>query len=391
MTARSVGSRNADLALILAAAGTVGLVAGRLRSRGRDRGQSFIQWSLGGTMATALARTGKREAITPALSQHYRELSQQSVQEVRDYLSQPQASFAENAHAIDRVAWVRLNLGNYRRLVKPLDRALYELSESSGSLGHSMALAAGPITALELGGLLGMLSHRVLAQYDFVPADQLADRQPSILFLHGNINTAAARLGVEPLQFQHWIALHEVTHAYQFEDNPWVPDHFELLITGYLTSIVDELTQMRSNRQLTRALLQRMRERPRGRFLLETLMSPRQREAFREIQAFMSLNEGYSTFLMNAVGRTVIADFEQIHARFSARQANENLFGRLLATLTGLSIKREQYRAGEAFVETVVREAGLRAMQVAWAAPQNLPTLDEIYRPADWLHRLELR
>jgi uncharacterized protein (DUF2342 family) len=47
-----------------------------------------------------------------------------------------------------------------------------------------------------------------------------------------------------------------------------------------------------------------------------------------------------------------------------------------------------QYEVGEKFVRGVFAAAGPRALDAAWEAPENLPTLAEIDDPASWLARL---
>ena len=42
----------------------------------------------------------------------------------------------------------------------------------------------------------------------------------------------------------------------------------------------------------------------------------------------------------------------------------------------------------EAFIATVEREAGPRAIDAAWRGPEWLPTLDELGEPRSWLARV---
>ena len=49
--------------------------------------------------------------------------------------------------------------------------------------------------------------------------------------------------------------------------------------------------------------------------------------------------------------------------------------------ITGMDLKMEQYRKGEAFVAGIERLAGAAALRRLWDGPETLPTPDEIDEP----------
>jgi uncharacterized protein (DUF2342 family) len=57
--------------------------------------------------------------------------------------------------------------------------------------------------------------------------------------------------------------------------------------------------------------------------------------------------------------------------------------------MLGLEQKMRQYEVGEKFVRGVLDIGGLRAIDHAWASPENLPVLDELDDPAAWLARVQ--
>ena len=59
------------------------------------------------------------------------------------------------------------------------------------------------------------------------------------------------------------------------------------------------------------------------------------------------------------------------------------------ARLTGLDIKIEQYRQGEAFINYVVKERSHDFARQVWIGPEYLPTLEEIKAPESWIARVE--
>jgi len=55
--------------------------------------------------------------------------------------------------------------------------------------------------------------------------------------------------------------------------------------------------------------------------------------------------------------------------------------------LTGMDVKLEQYRKGEAFVRAIAHAGGSAALRQLWSGPDAMPQHGEIDRPAAWLAR----
>lgn len=54
----------------------------------------------------------------------------------------------------------------------------------------------------------------------------------------------------------------------------------------------------------------------------------------------------------------------------------------------GIDVKVRQYDQGERFVAETVALAGEEGFARVWERPENLPTLEEIVRPRDWVERV---
>src|SRR3954451_11879619 len=89
------------------------------------------------------------------------------------------------------------------------------------------------IVSLEIGTLLGYLARRVLGQYDLA----LLGREPvtggKLYYVEPNIRLVESKLGMPRDEFRMWLALHETTHAFEFEAHPWVRVHFNSLLERY--------------------------------------------------------------------------------------------------------------------------------------------------------------
>jgi coenzyme F420 biosynthesis associated uncharacterized protein len=126
-----------------------------------------------------------------------------------------------------------------------------------------------------------------------------------------------------------------------------------------------------------------------GHNVINALMTPQQRELMSRLQALMALAEGYSNHVMNYVGRALLPNFELIHQRVEHRQRQRSQIEQLFLKITGLSLKMEQYRLGERFVDEVVRQRGISFANRAWESPEALPSEAEIRDPERWIRRME--
>jgi putative hydrolase len=107
------------------------------------------------------------------------------------------------------------------------------------------------------------------------------------------------------------------------------------------------------------------------------------------MQATMCIVEGYSNHVMNAVGKHLLPTYAQIARKFELRQKQRTMAEQLFAQLTGLNIKLEQYRLGEAFVNRIVAERDHATARRVWQGPEFLPTMEEIRHPEQWLARTD--
>ena len=88
----------------------------------------------------------------------------------------------------------------------------------------------------------------------------------------------------------------------------------------------------------------------------------------------MSLLEGFSDWVMDDIGTDLLADVTVIRDRFEARRAAPRRgLDRIMARLTGLDLKLEQYRRGERFVSGIVAIGGQSALDRLWSGPGRHP------------------
>ena len=294
----------------------------------------------------------------------------------------------ERSAVVDRAGWVHANVATFAQLIGQLETELLDqVMPSGGGLAKAtMALANRWVTTRQLGFLLGFMGSKVLGQYDL--ALLTAEATPGkLLFVEENIRETARLLDVPLEPFRMWIALHETTHAFEFEAHPWLRPYLADRLERQLRLFGREANSL--GRGALRSLGRAIRgENDGAEHWIERLMNDEQRQLFRETQAVMSLLEGFSDYVMDEVGRDLVPGVERISAKFhERRQARRSPFERAIMRLTGMDVKMEQYRKGEAFVAAVAKAGGPTALQRLWSGPDALPRAGEIERPETWLRR----
>jgi coenzyme F420 biosynthesis associated uncharacterized protein len=293
----------------------------------------------------------------------------------------------DRSGVVDRAGWVRANTASFASLINKLEGDLLDqvIPPGGGLPAAAMALANRWITTRQLAVLLGFMGQRVLGQYDLALLS--AEAAPGrLLFVEENIRQTAKSLGVPLGPFRTWIALHETTHAFEFEAHPWLRPYLASRLERQLKLFGRDVREM--GREAIRGLGRAIRGERGGEHWIERLMTDEQRALFRETQAVMSLLEGFSDYVMDEVGAELVPDVEQIRARFDERRARRTPFERAMLRLTGMDLKLDQYKKGEVFVRAIAQARGPSALVRLWDGPESLPREGEIEAPERWVGRV---
>ena len=286
---------------------------------------------------------------------------------------------------VSRGDWAVANMETFEALIGHLEPYLTpRLPEGSARAG--VAAATNRLVATgQVGLLLGYLGSRVLGQYDVAMLS--AEQEPGrLLYVEENIRATARLVKVPVDDFRLWVALHETTHAFELETHPW--------LRPYIRSRMERQVELfaQETRRLQRQGLIRLARRWRSAAALRSIrgfLGPEQRQLFRETQLVMSLMEGFSDWVMDEVGAELLPDVDAIRRRFEARRGQRRrAIDRLMARVTGMDLKLEQYRRGEQFVAGVYRVGGSVAIDHLWDGPETLPTDHEMDDPAAWVRRV---
>jgi coenzyme F420 biosynthesis associated uncharacterized protein len=323
-------------------------------------------------LALTVARraTGSEPSTTPddraAIGRSIREACARADDAVRAFTGWGDAPPVPVAEIIDRASWVEANLA----AIEPLMERAAEVFKPSSFARPVLRVS----TSLQLGFLFGYLSRKVIGQYDLFGSGRL-------LFVGPNVVEVERRARVDPADFRLWVALHEVTHGLQAGGVPWLRP----AISGFVDRSLSVMRRGPSPARVVGAVRDAVTQ---GRSLAETILTPEQRELFREAQGLMSVVEGHASFVMDRVGATFIDDVAGL------RRAVEGARGRALGperamqSVIGLDAKRRQYQDGQSFFDAITDARGMDAMNPVWESPGHVPTVDELADPDAWCRRV---
>jgi len=305
---------------------------------------------------------------------------------------------------VDRPAWIAANLKTMKPLLDPLTARLGgdDSGGLTGIVSGPLRTASGLLFGAQVGALTGVLSQRVLGQYDLALLD--ATVPPRLLLLGPNLAQAARNLGVDRDELVLWVTIHELTHAIQFGGAPWLREHLGGMLKELIAGLRVKLDGQ-SNGDPARkdglagwmgklgglsfdaGDLRGLVERARGGELLRLTLGDERWQLVERMQATMSLIEGHAEHTMDAVGAEVLPSLPRLRAALNRRRETRGLPWRVLERLLGLELKMKQYEVGKRFCDAVVRAEGPRALARVWEGPELLPSTAELATPNLWLAR----
>ena len=350
----------------------------------------MIDWDLAVLAASKLSGPGpmvSRDEAANAVDE-LRQGAHRSTALVREYTGLHAEERTAPILIVDRPGWIQANVDGFATIISPL---VEKLREKRGEPSPFTEAIGSRITGLELGGLLGFMSSKVLGQFDpfHVPTGPGSEGAAGrMLLVAPNIVHVERELDVDPTDFRLWVCLHEETHRVQFTAVPWMRDH----IHGQIAALIDTVEV--DPAKLATILgegVKRLGDLFRGDdevSLLDLVQTPEQKEVLDRITAVMSLLEGHADVVMDGVGPEVIPSVDEIRGKFNKRRKNASGLDKVIRRLLGFDAKMAQYRNGAAFVRGVTDKVGMDGFNQVWAAPENLPSRTEIGDPAAWVRRV---
>ena len=355
-----------------------------------------VNWELARQVGIASASWGTED---PAPSEEDRRGFDEAVRvaelQVAGFTGLEAPSDIPKVEAVRRGQWVQANIEGLRALLEPAAAKIGDAiataqrdavpEQAQAGVAQMLGQLSPLLLGAQVGTVLGTLAQQVLGQYDI--AVPRPDGAGALLFVVPNIARFEKEWSLDPTEFRTWIAIHEVTHRFEFA-RPWALTRFRELIddfTSTLTLDVEELQQRLAS--LDPSNPEGMQEMLAGQeSLFGAVMDDEQRLKLRRVQAFMTAAEGYGDHVMHALGAQMLPSYARIDEamrRYRETEHVDPVFERLL----GIEVKRDQYRLGRAFCDTVVELTDEATLARMWDSAEALPSMPELEEPRLWLAR----
>jgi coenzyme F420 biosynthesis associated uncharacterized protein len=274
----------------------------------------------------------------------------------------PRGASLPEFSALDRAAWLDLNLAILRRVVDPIIER--------GRFANSLVVEAGRAGLNHyVAFMLSFLGRRVLGQYD----PQLLGTEPmspdGLYLVETNVEEWGRKAELPGEDLRRWLILHEMTHAWQFAAHPWLKDYMESSVRVLLESATKAGPAT-------------------ARVAAFAGVLPSQWRVMRQMQGTMSFVEGYSNLVMNELGSRILPGFQALEEAYRVRGRSRSIIEILIWRLTGLDLKLQQYQKGEAFARAIYDVHGMDALNRAWGGADAMPNLEELAQPEQWYRRV---
>src|SRR5437588_4631696 len=255
----------------------------------RDR---LIDWNLATKVAirTACRTPTLHPGARAQLQAHYEAMLRDIERPIAAYIGNELSLTNTAIEVLDRPDWIRANMVNFRYLLQPVED-FYGENLGRSRLGPPLAFqqAARMMLSSQVGVLVGYLARRVLGQYDIGLLGEQPLSAGKLYFVEPNLQQVEETLGVPPDELRRWIALHEATHAHEFELYPWVRTYLNTSLRQYLKLLLEDMrgrSDLAENTLLT-IVYRFVNNLRHGHNVINALMTPQQRELMSRLQALM--------------------------------------------------------------------------------------------------------
>jgi coenzyme F420 biosynthesis associated uncharacterized protein len=345
----------------------------------------MVEWPL----ARRIARLAAGEDRPAELGVDMRALCAEMELHVAGCTGLELAAPAPPAELLGRGEWAEMNLASLERLLDPVAERLDARLDFAGPLAGALRLGAGATLAAEAGLVIGYVAQRVLAQYELSLLS--VDVAPRLVFVASNLERAVDQLSVDRDSFFGWIAIHELTHVFQFQGVPWLRDHLSDLIREYLDTVEVRIERGDAGGLPSLPDLGQLVEAFREGGLAALVQTGRQRELMDRINAVMAVVEGYSEHVMDVLGGRLLPAYDGLRDAMERRRRSRSAPQRIIERLLGLELKLRQYELGRTFCAAVAGKEGMEGLNRVWASPEALPSPGELRQPDRWLARIRTK
>ncbi len=374
--------------------------------------QGPLNWEIARQMAQWAASGGQPEANPDPVSRvRLEELIRVAEMHVSEATGlSVSAAAVPTIAAVTPAQWALRTLDHWRPLLEKLagrmtppaapsgEQTPNPLSDLFGEAGGEDPMARlfaglpqvlGPfLFGLQAGSMVGQLASRAMGQYD-LPMPRPAGGE--LLLVPATIDSFASDWSLAPDEVRMWICLRETTNQAVL-GRPHVQARLEELIGAYVEAFSpasQALEERLAGIDLSdMAGLQAAFGDPAN--LVEEMQNDAQRQIQVPLRALLSAVVGYVDYIMDSVGRRLIASYGPLTEALRRRRLEDSPGSKILGQLFGVALGADDYERGQAFVHGVLERAGGEGLARLWRSERELPTPAELAAPGLWLARLDI-
>lgn len=293
-----------------------------------------------------------------------------------------------------RATWVLAVLGGWKWLLEDLGRrfadGLSGIGPASDEPGNPMSQVMGQIAPLMLGiqtgTVIGNLANDALTRHD--PPIPLDD-DGAVFFVTPNIARVADEYDFDLPTFHRWLAANEAARHLIVTSTPWVARYHRSLLAALVDAIEIDAGDLEQRlMDLQQGGPEALQSGAALHQMIPIAATERHRRALATLRSFLAVFEGYARHAASEVKTSLLGDVSRIEEGMARHSAASSEGKAMLASVLGVERDRALEGAGLTFCAAVVKLHGIAALNQVWAAPDNLPTLDEIKDPFAWMERV---
>jgi putative hydrolase len=305
------------------------------------------------------------------------------------------------SRCVDRKSWAESTLDGLAPVLESLAQALNRANrgletptdpnqQAEAFVGMLMQAIVPVILGTWAGSMIGQLAHHALGQYD-LPLPLRGE--PVQLFVVSNTDAFAQEWSLPLDELRYAVVLREVVHGAQ-RTVPWVRERLSDLASSYVGAYEprpEAFEEMLSGLDLNDpSSMESLGEAADARRLLDAMRSERQGPILEELQRFVSVIEGYTDVVVEALGERMVTSHGRIDEALRRHRVERGDAAAFVDRLLGLELDRKHYDEGVAFCRGVLERSGFDQLNRLWSAEAMMPTRAEFEAPGLWLARIDL-
>lgn len=295
---------------------------------------------------------------------------------------------------VGRAEWAKETLASWGWLFEHVAQKLTggvgpehgDEGDAPPGIAAAMAQVAPLLVGIQVGTLVGRLARDALGRYDHaIPRDD----DGRLLFVDPNVARVVTEYDLDEAAFVRWLALGAAARHLVLRQAPWISRYWRSLLVEVVDAMEIDVGELQTRMMDLQSQGPSALEDGMGAgAALPLVPTDRHRRALARLRSFLAAVEGYARHSSGAVGATIVGPVAAIEEGVARHRLAGNEAEAMLKTILGVSFDRDLEAAGATFCAAVVDRKGIAALNVMWAAPDNLPSYEEIKDPFAWMERV---